>query len=254
MYGRGSRQLIRMSERVMKSDFTRKLRRSEKHRVPSHCAPLSGRLTTATAANTTRTSMSDSDNDRPPAAQTAKQRERDRRRAALARLKDASQSRRQPRFLGADKDSADGDGDAQDDEPVDFERWARESARRRGKNPNSDDRAAANDSSRRRSASPLRDPTLSRAFDDLFDLGGAGEGGAKTGGEAGEGEVAPDLDDDEAPAKKRRIVAKLDEDRLLGPNGFPLLRQHMQKFKPKGKGHEVRRQRVAIRWLTPADS
>lgn len=195
--------------------------------------------------------MSDSDNDRPPAAQTAKQRERDRRRAALARLKDASQSRRQPRFLGADKDSADGDGDAQDDEPVDFERWARESARRRGKNPNSDDRAAANDSSRRRSASPLRDPTLSRAFDDLFDLGGAGEGGAKTGGEAGEGEVAPDLDDDEAPAKKRRIVAKLDEDRLLGPNGFPLLRQHMQKFKPKGKGHEVRRQRVAIRWLTP---
>ncbi|KDQ60940.1 hypothetical protein JAAARDRAFT_125198 [Jaapia argillacea MUCL 33604] len=38
--------------------------------------------------------------------------------------------------------------------------------------------------------------------------------------------------------KERKKVARLDEGRLLGPDGFPALIQEAKKFKPKGKGHE----------------
>jgi replication fork protection complex subunit Csm3/Swi3 len=39
--------------------------------------------------------------------------------------------------------------------------------------------------------------------------------------------------------KERRKPARLDEGRLLGPNGFPLLIKNTKNFKIKGKGHEV---------------
>lgn len=176
-------------------------------------------------------SMSSSDAEEP-ARLSEKQRKTLQRREALARLKDASQSRaaRQPRFLGADDDDDDADADG-GSVTVDFDQWDRQSARRR--------RAAADSGrnpSRTRSPSPLGDPTLSKAFDDLFDLGQSGD----VNDAAGKGEGADDLLDlDGLPNKKRRVVAKLDEERLLGPSGFPLLREHMKKIKIKGKGHEV---------------
>jgi replication fork protection complex subunit Csm3/Swi3 len=40
--------------------------------------------------------------------------------------------------------------------------------------------------------------------------------------------------------KKRKPLPKLDETRLLGPDGFEALLAQMKGFKPKGKGHEVR--------------
>mgnify|MGYP002717756298 FL=1 len=167
-----------------------------------------------------------------PARLSEKQRKTLQRREALARLKDASQSRaaRQPRFLGADDDDDD-DGANGGRATVDFDQWDRQSAQRR--------RTAADPgrkASRTRSPSPLGDPTLSKAFDDLFDLGQSGDANDA----AGKGEGADDLLDlDGLPTKKRRVVAKLDEERLLGPAGFPLLREHMKKIKIKGKGHEV---------------
>jgi replication fork protection complex subunit Csm3/Swi3 len=39
---------------------------------------------------------------------------------------------------------------------------------------------------------------------------------------------------------KKRQIPKLDEERLLGKDGFPALIQMCKDFKPKGKGHEVR--------------
>ncbi|GAA5868318.1 hypothetical protein JCM3774_001005 [Rhodotorula dairenensis] len=179
--------------------------------------------------------MSSSDDEAPPRL-SEKQRKTLQRREALARLKDASQSRaaRQPRFLGADDDDQDGDDAAGGSAAVDFDRWDRQTAQRRAA-------LAQGTSSKRRprtagsrSPSPLGDPTLSRAFDDLFDLGQDGDASGATG----KGDDGADLELDGLPSKKRRVIAKLDEERLLGPTGFPLLREHMQKIKIKGKGHE----------------
>lgn len=39
--------------------------------------------------------------------------------------------------------------------------------------------------------------------------------------------------------KERRRIAKLDENRLLSPDGFPQLMKMTKEFKIKGKGHEV---------------
>ena len=39
--------------------------------------------------------------------------------------------------------------------------------------------------------------------------------------------------------KERRRLAKLDENRLLSPDGFPQLMKMTKDFKTKGKGHEV---------------
>lgn len=39
--------------------------------------------------------------------------------------------------------------------------------------------------------------------------------------------------------KKKRPQIKMDEARLLGPDGFPALMKQTKEFKPKGKGHEV---------------
>lgn len=40
--------------------------------------------------------------------------------------------------------------------------------------------------------------------------------------------------------KGRKVLPKLDEERLVGPEGFPLLIQEIKGFKIKGRGHEVR--------------
>ncbi|KAK4333034.1 Chromosome segregation in meiosis protein [Rhodotorula toruloides] len=170
--------------------------------------------------------MSASDADEPTYV-SEKQRKATQRREALARLKDASSSRaaRQPRFLGADDD--DGDDTAGGD--VDFEQWERRDLAKRKRAPGGDSNAPSRN-----------DPLLAGAFDDLFDLG-------ETSGAAGEGKTDVDVDGTGAEgidveggtAKKRRIVAKLDETRLLGPSGFPRLRDDIKKVKIKGKGHEM---------------
>lgn len=57
----------------------------------------------------------------------------------------------------------------------------------------------------------------------------------------GGGKKGKDDDDDELGGKKKRKpLPKLDEARLLGPQGFPALVKQAKEFKPRGKGHEVR--------------
>ena len=46
-------------------------------------------------------------------------------------------------------------------------------------------------------------------------------------------------DDQEKNEKERRRLAKLDENRLLSPDGFPQLIKMTKDFRIKGKGHEV---------------
>ena len=56
----------------------------------------------------------------------------------------------------------------------------------------------------------------------------------------GDGDVGKgnkDAGDGEKP--KRRQIQRLNEARLLGPDGFPALVKQIKDFKPKGKGHEV---------------
>ncbi|KLO14697.1 Swi3-domain-containing protein, partial [Schizopora paradoxa] len=48
-----------------------------------------------------------------------------------------------------------------------------------------------------------------------------------------------DGDDEDEPGKKgRRKIAKIDENRLLGKDGFPALVKQVKSFKPRGKGNE----------------
>lgn len=174
-----------------------------------------------------------SDSEQPVASssrRTALSDKKQQRREALDRLKsskNASKSRPQPAFLGADDDDDD------DVNPFDGLGAVHAAAARK--------RAAAdNGEGNSRGAGGGRDPLLDRVFDDLFDLDGpSGSGGGAAGsddiaGVAGEGD-----DVEGAPAKKRRVVAKMDETRLTGPLGFPKLREELRKVKIKGKGHEV---------------
>lgn len=46
-------------------------------------------------------------------------------------------------------------------------------------------------------------------------------------------------DDKDGEKAKRKLLPKLDEARLLGPDGFPALLKQAKEFKPRGKGHEV---------------
>lgn len=48
--------------------------------------------------------------------------------------------------------------------------------------------------------------------------------------------------DDDGPEgkKKRKPIARLDEARLLGQDGFPALMKQVKNFQSRGKGHEVR--------------
>lgn len=48
------------------------------------------------------------------------------------------------------------------------------------------------------------------------------------------------MDKDKEEKKAKRRLVKLDENRLLGPNGFPQLIKMTKDFRIKGKGHEVR--------------
>lgn len=47
--------------------------------------------------------------------------------------------------------------------------------------------------------------------------------------------------DDDGEKKERRKPVHLNENLLVGENGFPRLIKSIKDFKPKGKGHEVRR-------------
>ena len=47
-------------------------------------------------------------------------------------------------------------------------------------------------------------------------------------------------DEDEVGKKGRRKIARIDENRLLGKDGFPVLIKQVRSFKPRGKGQEVR--------------
>jgi hypothetical protein len=44
---------------------------------------------------------------------------------------------------------------------------------------------------------------------------------------------------DGVPEKKKRVIARMDEARLLGPSGLSKLQQDVKKFKTNGKGNEV---------------
>ncbi|ORX38877.1 replication fork protection component Swi3-domain-containing protein [Kockovaella imperatae] len=44
---------------------------------------------------------------------------------------------------------------------------------------------------------------------------------------------------DALPLKKKRVIAKVDEERLMGPNGFPALMKAAKRFKVRGKGREA---------------
>lgn len=66
-------------------------------------------------------------------------------------------------------------------------------------------------------------------------------GGSKTGAAAkdvfGKDEGKGKSGDGEK--KGRKVLPKLDEERLVGPDGFPLLIKEIKGFKPNGKGNEV---------------
>ncbi|KAM0748526.1 Swi3-domain-containing protein [Meredithblackwellia eburnea MCA 4105] len=67
------------------------------------------------------------------------------------------------------------------------------------------------------------------------------DGHASAGKDAGDGGADNDDDGDgEVKLKKRRTVAKMDDERLLGPSGFPKLLQDVKRFRVKGKGHEMK--------------
>jgi hypothetical protein len=51
---------------------------------------------------------------------------------------------------------------------------------------------------------------------------------------------ALDIGTEEGAKKERKKLPKLDEKRLLDPDGFPQLIKDTKHFKPKGKGYEVR--------------
>ncbi|GJN88806.1 hypothetical protein Rhopal_001777-T1 [Rhodotorula paludigena] len=185
-------------------------------------------------------SSSDADLDQgdQPARLSDKQRKQLSRRDALGRLKQlrgaSTHARPQPAFLGADAHS-DGAGDTDE---VDFEQWERRDLAKRRRTA-ATTAAAPTPTSRPRES----DPHLSHAFDDLFDLGGDGAPAGTSAAAAAldvDGTAGVDgVDADGAATKKRRVVAKMDETRLLGPAGFPKLREDLKKVRIKGKGHEM---------------
>lgn len=69
-------------------------------------------------------------------------------------------------------------------------------------------------------------------------------GGSKTGAAGGTGKDPSGNDDGngkpgDGEKKGRKVLLKLDEERLVGPDGFPLLIKDIKGFVPKGKGNEV---------------
>ncbi|GAA6012159.1 hypothetical protein JCM11491_001768 [Sporobolomyces phaffii] len=152
-----------------------------------------------------------SDNSSPPRTSSRGTTER---RAALERRKDASSSKsKRPTFLGAEDD----------DDAFDFEAFSRPAASSRTRPP---PRSAGGDA-------------LGNGFDDLFDLDDPNAPKTATGGEFDDILKGDDLDAEAGPVKKRKVVAKMDETRLLGPTGFPRLMQDIKRVKIKGKGHET---------------
>ncbi|GAA5885357.1 hypothetical protein JCM16303_006017 [Sporobolomyces ruberrimus] len=161
-----------------------------------------------------------SDNSSPPRATGRGTTER---RAALERLQDASKNKsrlekgKRPTFLGAEDDE---EGDT-----FDFEAFSRPKEKNRTrKERDSTEGPAARDS-------------LGNGFDDLFNLDDPNA--SRTGDDNAQGGDLDDLDADAAPVKKKRVVAKMDETRLLGPTGFPKLIEDIKRVKLKGKGHEA---------------
>ena len=67
----------------------------------------------------------------------------------------------------------------------------------------------------------------------------AAAGGKTNAGSGGGALDGLDGDGEDGGKKKRKPVARLDETRLLGKDGFPQLVKDTKNFKPKGKGHEV---------------
>ena len=73
------------------------------------------------------------------------------------------------------------------------------------------------------------------------------ERSATTGGDDDSGAAVGKKSQKSSGVTARRPIARLDETRLLGPEGFPLLVKRAKTFKPKGKGHEVRKPEICIR-------
>ncbi|GAA5991144.1 hypothetical protein JCM11641_004045 [Rhodosporidiobolus odoratus] len=165
------------------------------------------------------------------------------RRQALERLKaskssssSANASRARPSFLGQDDDDDDDDDDPSGGGGALFDGLdaLNRTANRLGQgdtNPRGKKRPA--------NANPVSTADVPEgfgtAFDDLFDL----SSDAPNLGRGGEGADVSGAADVEVAAKKRRVVAKMDDERLLSEVGFPKLRRELKKVKIKGKGHEM---------------
>lgn len=65
-------------------------------------------------------------------------------------------------------------------------------------------------------------------------------GGSKNERPGGTGkDKSGELGDGDGEKRGRKVLPKLDEERLVGPDGFPLLIKEIEGFRPKGKGNEV---------------
>ncbi|KAH0826979.1 replication fork protection component Swi3-domain-containing protein [Lanmaoa asiatica] len=78
-----------------------------------------------------------------------------------------------------------------------------------------------------------RQTAPSQILPDALKTGAAGGAGKdQSGKDAGKGKPG------DGEKKGRKVLPKLDEERLVGPEGFPLLIEDIKGFKPKGKGNE----------------
>ena len=64
-------------------------------------------------------------------------------------------------------------------------------------------------------------------------------GDSKTGITGGTGKDEGKDKPGDGEKKGRKALPKLDEERLVGPDGFPLLIEEIKGYQPKGKGNEV---------------
>lgn len=158
---------------------------------------------------------SDSDTEPESAPAPPQPRRAARQHKAAAHLADARAPRAAPRFLG--------DGDAADDLFGDLSSVpnSRPAARPARLDPRALDAlpAASPDPAPRASTS------AARAVEDGLDIDSVWQNADENGV-------------DGVVAKKKRVVAKMDDVRLLGPAGFPRLMHDIKRARFKGKGHE----------------
>lgn len=186
----------------------------------------------ARAANTLFQSFSSEEEDN---ASTSRQREpSSRRNEKLLKLNSVrTKSKSKPRFLG------DGLSDLEDDDILTrgIGGGGKEKERAHNRLFNEDDLANV---SNKRSAINIPKRLDTSAIDRIL------AGGLDSDDEnditklgTGTGEAGEEGEDGITIVKKKRIIAKMNDERLIGSNGFPALQKEIMKFKTKGKGNEV---------------